>query len=921
MFKLVSLKTIGFKRLYIPESINFPEGRILIYGVNESGKSTLLEAIHYALFGMGLRPNRRASNEDLINYNYSEALIELVFSIDEKKYHVRRVLKKTSVNEHQINEVLPNGTISELTSGANNVNDHIQDILHGIDSDALLNSCLVEQKELGKLEDSSRQERIKAMSSLLNLEAFLDAKNEIKKDRNELEQVHNDTKIKLQKAEQATIKYKEAEEKYQEARKKLKDIKSQQDEIVKEIKKLEELLSVLDKMKKLTSRIEESKARTEGLEETRKQLETQLAQVVKSEKELEKIEKQLPEERKKLTKAREELEIIKELVELEKGREDLRNQIEKISLRIEEASRQLEEAHEAKRQIKELENRIKEYIPAKKAYEQISDFSKKAQQYQKNEEDIKQLKESNKEIQNRLTSLKNSEEKINSLEKKEKRLQKEKRTFQNRRSIGLVMAGFGIMALIFTLMNWILILPIIGLLTLASGGYLYTQSDPSKTDHELHKIRDEREKLLGQISRIKEYKTQLSENQKEIEEKLNMKQEFEVTLYKSLESLPQKPANYASFIEIENLEKSLNITQEKIQSDIQNLTKLETMKSTLSETAIKLEERKSNFEEQEKKLRQLLEKQNKINQEIDRKEEKTGLNLEKEGEIKGKYEKLQNMVTTLTTRRESAIEAIKRKPGYERSLKKTVEQIDKMENIIQESEKKLSSLVKEVSIDLKDESKIRNRYETNLKTISRLDTEEKERQNDIKEATEVMKSTEDLKKEYPQIQEDNNREEFRLESMRRAMVLLDTTRDSIMSGVKQNVEKHMMHFLPVLTDQRYNMARIDETDYRIEVYDREAKQWRGKGVFSGATQDQFSLALRLAFAISTIPGSRGARPGFIFLDEPLSGFDTRRREGFMKLLQEELNQYFVQIIVISHLEILRNDFQHQMEIEAGKIVN
>jgi exonuclease SbcC len=692
MFKLVSLKTIGFKRLYIPESINFPEGRTLIFGVNESGKSTLLEAIHYALFGMGLRPNRRARNEDLINYNYSDALIELIFSIDEKKYHVRRLLKKTSVNEHQLNEVLPDGTISELTSGANSVNDQIQEILHGIDSDALLNSCLVEQKELGKLEDSSRQERIKAMSSLLNLEAFLDAKNEIKKDRNELEQVHNDTKIKLQKAEQATTKYNEAEKKHKEAGKKLKEIKRRQDEILNETQKLEELLSVLDEMNKLTSRIQESKARTEGLEGTIKQLESQLVQVAESEKELEAIENQLPEEKKKLSKVRKELEIIEELGELEIGKEDLRNQIEKTSLRIEEASRQLEEAHEAKRQIKELENRIEEYNPAKKASEKIPDLSKKAQQYLKNDEYIKQVKKSNTDIQNRLTSLKDYEHKINSLEKNEKTLQKEKKTSENRRSIGLVMAGFGIMALIFTLMNQILILPVIGLLTLASGGYLYSQSDPSKMDNELHKIREDREKLLGQISRIKEYKTQLSENQKAIEEKLNMKKQLEAVLYESLKSLPKKPSNYASFIELDNLEKSLNITREKIQSDIQNLTKLETMKTALSETAGKLEERRSNFQEQEKKLKQLLEEQNKINQEIDRKEKETELNLNKEGEIKDKYEKSQNMVTTLNTRRESAIETIKRKPGYETNLKKTVEQIDEIENIIKESEDSFFSL-------------------------------------------------------------------------------------------------------------------------------------------------------------------------------------------------------------------------------------
>jgi exonuclease SbcC len=162
--------------------------------------------------------------------------------------------------------------------------------------------------------------------------------------------------------------------------------------------------------------------------------------------------------------------------------------------------------------------------------------------------------------------------------------------------------------------------------------------------------------------------------------------------------------------------------------------------------------------------------------------------------------------------------------------------------------------------------------------------------------------------------------EFRLEAIRRAAILLDTTRDSIMSGVKQNVEKNMMQFLPTLTDNRYNMARIDETNYRIEVYDRSAKQWRGKGVFSGATQDQFSLALRLAFAISTIPSSRGARPGFIFLDEPLSGFDTQRRIGFMQLLREDLSRHFDQIIVISHIEALVDEFENSLTLESGKII-
>jgi exonuclease SbcC len=73
--------------------------------------------------------------------------------------------------------------------------------------------------------------------------------------------------------------------------------------------------------------------------------------------------------------------------------------------------------------------------------------------------------------------------------------------------------------------------------------------------------------------------------------------------------------------------------------------------------------------------------------------------------------------------------------------------------------------------------------------------------------------------------------------------------------------------------------------------------------------------------LSTIPSTRGARPGFIFLDEPLSGFDAQRRKGFMTLLREELPKYFDQIIVISHLEALQEEFPYNLQLEAGQLIS
>lgn len=920
MFKLYSLKTIGFKRLEIPKKIVFPDDRVLIHGRNESGKSTLLESIHYALFGMGLRPSRRASNEDLINYNHSEALIELVFSIDEKKYHVRRTLKKTSGNEHQLNEVLPDGSLIEITSGANSVNDNIKKILHGIDSDALLNSCLVEQKELGKLEASSKQERIRAMSNLLNLEAFLTAKEDIKKDRNELERTNSDTRVRLHKAERATKEYKEAEKRREQAERRLHEIKEQQEKIKKETMRLVELLTTLEEMRKLKTEADEGKTRIEGLEEARKHIESQFEQVETSEATLKEIEKQLPEEQEKLEKTNKKLTALRDLQELEKKRAELRNQVEKTSLRLDEAARLFEESRKADLKVSELDGEINEYEPSKKAQSILPAIKNKVLEYNRSRETVERLLEEKNEIQDSLDALKDSEDRINNLEREGKRLENDLSSLQTRRNIGLIMAASGTATLLFTFIKSILILSALGVALLAGGLYLYVKGNAVKIEEQISTLRKDREFILGDLSRLKEYNTKLVENQRQMEEKKRTSMLLEEELVESFEDLPVKPRDYSSLISLDMIEETFNGFQEKLQNDLQTLTKLETERKTLKKTAESIEERKTNLEEQEKKLRQALELQSKLNQEISKKEDETGVTLNREKEIKEHHEVVQNKVTALLTRKDSASEIVKRKPVYQENLEKNIRLTKELEAYVSENQKKLEELKREKSVSLEDEQNIRKKHETALKAGSSLITEEKERKEDVREATDVMESTEELKKEFPRLQEENAREEFRLEAMRRAMVLLDTTRDSIMSGVKQNIEKNMIHFLPVLTEQRYNMARIDETDYRIEVYDREARQWRGKGVFSGATQDQFSLALRLAFAISTIPGSRGARPGFIFLDEPLSGFDAQRREGFMKLLRDELSQHFVQIIVISHLETLQEEFQHRIEMEAGKII-
>ncbi len=63
-------------------------------------------------------------------------------------------------------------------------------------------------------------------------------------------------------------------------------------------------------------------------------------------------------------------------------------------------------------------------------------------------------------------------------------------------------------------------------------------------------------------------------------------------------------------------------------------------------------------------------------------------------------------------------------------------------------------------------------------------------------------------------------------------------------------------------------------------------------------------------------------PGFIFLDEPLSAFDTQRAQALVGLLTTgTIAQQFSQVVLISHQHAFdREAFQYHIRMEAGQIV-
>jgi len=158
----------------------------------------------------------------------------------------------------------------------------------------------------------------------------------------------------------------------------------------------------------------------------------------------------------------------------------------------------------------------------------------------------------------------------------------------------------------------------------------------------------------------------------------------------------------------------------------------------------------------------------------------------------------------------------------------------------------------------------------------------------------------------------------------RGLRIVELARRRVVEKVLPTTMEHMRQLLPTLTLQRYYDAELTD-DYRIRVWDERAGNqgaWKEKNIFSGGTKDQFSLALRLAFALATLPGERGSAPSFIFLDEPLSSFDDDRAQALLYLLTEgEVAQSFDQVFLISHVRVDNSLFNYRILIDRGRVLN
>lgn len=259
-----------------------------------------------------------------------------------------------------------------------------------------------------------------------------------------------------------------------------------------------------------------------------------------------------------------------------------------------------------------------------------------------------------------------------------------------------------------------------------------------------------------------------------------------------------------------------------------------------------------------------------------------------------------NVIQTISPRLRSIKNAILRKK------KELVPKTDSFDNQVKIDKKYIEELI-----------------EKQQKTLGQIDEKIKASKDEMKK---YRKNANKWKKIKPYIQSDEDpteiEERFKkdFKKLKYVEAILKESKNRIERKVLPKTRMYLSKILPILTANRYKDAKIDE-DYRIQIYDSKMKGYVEKSLFSGGTNDQIALALRLGFALATMSEER-SKESFIFLDEPLGFFDDERRYSFIDFLTNGIiSNIFSQRIVVSNFRAIKQYFDYVIEIENGRIIS
>jgi len=443
IIKKIKLENI---RSYVSQELELPEGSVLLSGDIGSGKSTVLLAIDFALFGIR-KPDLTGAS--LLRNGTNSGSVEMQFEIEGKDVIIKRTLKRTQLGVSQdsgfiiIDRQKREGTAVELKQHILNLLNYPKELLTKSKSLIYKYTVYTPQEEMKHILTEEQDLRLDTLRKVFGIDKYKRVKENtkilisaIKGKKENLKGLTQDLDQKKDEIKQEKERLKEQDEKLEVLKPQLETVKKEFETKKKDIEKTETLIEKLrETRKQLEIRISEQKNLEEQKVEVEEELKALILQIAKAEKEVKKeqtknIETEIRQKQeiiRQLEKETQEiLNIIASLKTKQEEAEDLKNRITSLE-NCPTCKQQVSEEH--KRSIKEEEDNKITAITKKLSLTE-KNYKEKQQLLTKSKEELEHLKETRSQIEINNLKIQNLEEK----KKKKEKLESQQKLFEKKAS-------------------------------------------------------------------------------------------------------------------------------------------------------------------------------------------------------------------------------------------------------------------------------------------------------------------------------------------------------------------------------------------------------------------------------------------------------------------------------------------------------
>jgi len=969
MIRLKRLYAHNFKQLQDIE-LHFPDhARILVQGKNEAGKSTLFEAVFFALFGTALATETGARHlDDLIRYDVEKARVELDVQMGARLFKIVRSIVRGKQNVWELDIVRAADDAEEIR-GNTVVNKRLVAEL-GFDGDALLNTCFVEQKKLEKLEGLSKAKREESLAKLLNLDALVQIESELKvtaEDKRELDRLKKRADLAAIQADLPPLQAQLAET---EKQLRLIDLRGAVSGTLAELRAVQQLDATIQTLARERENVAQRVERIEALKQAMLDVKAARDTIERYWDNVREIER-LKQEQDETQRAIAEIP-------------NLKNQITQLAwlahrlARLEQVSAARERYAQRAAQIASIEARLME-LDASAAREEaaLAQIETRLHEYA---------------IGEALGEWIAAQQAIGEMLVAEKEVQAQQRA-HDQLAQQFKFHVYGLVALLFVLGIASLLLPsaaliffvlaVLGIVLAMRATVLWREM--SRAMKELGRLEGQAQARASaneaQQARVHEIQERLTQLGATIPETIEVAQARRVIIaremnHQSLDDLrAEQDATRARLLDARAvrgelrrqnaLDETSDLSAERArcehlaQKAEQLWTRWHSRAQTIAQSLqVELDAKvvqRTTFQLQAQvdQLQKRANEMNRLTQEMAHREQQTQTLLAQARDLYERARAVQADAPTWSPALElngyngfgKALRAeydvlggdalfkqarelegaLGRRYGERTTRQQNVEMLyARVQELIGANSPlsalpevaELESLAARLSqLDLGDEATLRAQQRELVGRVRSLSDRQALLERELGLQGQALDRAECQREWEQKVRELMVRE--------RGIEIAAAARRRIVQKVLPATMDYMRRILPTLTRNRYHDAQLDPETYKIQVWDERAGNggaFKEKNIFSGGTKDQFSLALRLAFALATLPAERGTAPSFIFLDEPLGSFDDERADALIYLLTEgEIARAFDQIFLISHVHVNERLFTHRVVLENGRV--